>query len=186
MVGLVPVVGEAADVINGVWYAAEGNYVDAALSFSSAIPVAGYAASAAKGARTAKEAADAVDAAGDAAKAADNVADAGKAADNLTPPAAPKQPKPPTNPPPAKPKDQPKSQGKGDAPSGGGKDAGPGGKGDGGPPKNRGESGGGGGKCSFVPGTQVTLAVRLLSRCAGARPAPVRFVGAGSDHPAPP
>jgi hypothetical protein len=39
--GLVPVVGEVADVANGIWYAAEGNYVDAALSFASAIPLAG-------------------------------------------------------------------------------------------------------------------------------------------------
>jgi RHS repeat-associated protein len=28
--GLVPVIGEAADVANGLWYMAEGNYVDAA------------------------------------------------------------------------------------------------------------------------------------------------------------
>lgn len=44
VVGLIPVVGEVADVANGIWYAAEGNYVDAALSMSSAIPFAGYAA----------------------------------------------------------------------------------------------------------------------------------------------
>ena len=59
MAGLVPVVGEVADVANGIWYAAEGNYVDAALSFASAIPLAGYAASAAKGARYGAKAIDA-------------------------------------------------------------------------------------------------------------------------------
>jgi len=46
--GLIPVVGEVADVANGIWYTAEGNYVDAALSFASAIPLAGYAATAVK------------------------------------------------------------------------------------------------------------------------------------------
>ena len=51
--GLVPVVGEVADVANGIWYAAEGNYVDAALFFASAIPLAGYGASAAKRSGTA-------------------------------------------------------------------------------------------------------------------------------------
>ena len=44
-------VGEVADVANGIWYAAEGNHVDAALSFASAIPLAGYAASRAKAVR---------------------------------------------------------------------------------------------------------------------------------------
>jgi hypothetical protein len=39
--GLVPVVGEAADVANAVWYAAEGNYLDAGLSLISIIPVVG-------------------------------------------------------------------------------------------------------------------------------------------------
>jgi RHS repeat-associated protein len=74
--GLVPVVGEVADVANGIWYAAEGNYVDAALSFASAIPVAGYAASAAKGA---KYGAKAIDAGRTAARQGDNVADATRA-----------------------------------------------------------------------------------------------------------
>ncbi|WP_166665506.1 polymorphic toxin-type HINT domain-containing protein [Kribbella caucasensis] len=51
VVGLIPVVGEVADLANAGWYAAEGDYVNAALSAASAIPVAGYAATAAKGAR---------------------------------------------------------------------------------------------------------------------------------------
>lgn len=48
VVGLVPVVGEAADVANGIWYAAEGDYVNAGLSLASAIPVAGWGAAGAK------------------------------------------------------------------------------------------------------------------------------------------
>ncbi|WP_427885160.1 putative adhesin [Kribbella sp. GL6] len=47
-IGLIPVVGEVADLANAGWYAAEGDYVNAALSAASAIPVAGYAATAAK------------------------------------------------------------------------------------------------------------------------------------------
>ncbi len=41
VVGMVPGVGVVADVANGVWYAAEGNYVDAGMSFLSAIPGVG-------------------------------------------------------------------------------------------------------------------------------------------------
>jgi len=74
--GLVPVVGEVADVANGIWYAAEGNYVDAALSFASAIPLAGYGASAAKAVRYGDKA---VDAARTVARQDDNIADAGRA-----------------------------------------------------------------------------------------------------------
>ncbi len=51
VIGLIPVVGEAADLVNAAWYAAEGDYVNAALSAASAIPIAGYAATAAKGAK---------------------------------------------------------------------------------------------------------------------------------------
>ncbi|MGI5171133.1 polymorphic toxin-type HINT domain-containing protein [Spirillospora sp. CA-253888] len=157
VVGYVPVVGEAADVVNGVWYAAEGNYVDASLSFSSAIPIAGYAASVAKGVKTAAKAAEGADTAATVAKTAGNATDAGKAIDNATPPAAPKPNKPPENPAPAKPKEQPKSQGKADdgaSPSGSKQGASRGG----GNAKNRGESDSGGGGCSFVPDTRVELA----------------------------
>ncbi|MEV5726090.1 DNRLRE domain-containing protein [Streptomyces pharetrae] len=76
VVGLVPVVGEVADVANGIWYAAEGNYVDAALSMSSAIPFAGYAATAVKAGRYVEKGVEAADAANDTRKAADNAADA--------------------------------------------------------------------------------------------------------------
>ncbi|MGW0777601.1 polymorphic toxin-type HINT domain-containing protein [Streptomyces sp. NPDC002835] len=57
---MVPVIGEVADVANGVWYAAEGNYADAALSMAAAIPGVGAAATAAKWAKKGAKAADAV------------------------------------------------------------------------------------------------------------------------------
>ncbi|MBS7230199.1 GIY-YIG nuclease family protein [Flavobacterium psychroterrae] len=41
LIGLIPVVGEAADIISGTISLARGNYGDAALSFASAIPLAG-------------------------------------------------------------------------------------------------------------------------------------------------
>lgn len=77
--GLIPVVGEVADLANAAWYAAEGNYVDAALSAASAIPFAGYAATAVKAGKYADKAIDAVqagDKVADTAKTADKVADA--------------------------------------------------------------------------------------------------------------
>ncbi|NYT95324.1 DNRLRE domain-containing protein, partial [Salinispora sp. H7-4] len=80
VVGLVPVVGEVADVANGAWYLAEGNYVDAGLSFSSAIPLFGYGASAAKFGKTGKKIYDGIDTAKDAKKTADATTDTAKAA----------------------------------------------------------------------------------------------------------
>jgi RHS repeat-associated protein len=85
VVGLVPVVGEVADVANGIWYAAEGNYVDAALSLSSAIPLAGYGATAIKAARTGSRIVDAVDTANDIRKAEDRLNDARKLTDAPAP-----------------------------------------------------------------------------------------------------
>jgi len=41
IVGLVPVFGEAADLTNAAWYAAEGNYLDAGLSAISTVPIVG-------------------------------------------------------------------------------------------------------------------------------------------------
>ncbi|MER7335705.1 MULTISPECIES: polymorphic toxin-type HINT domain-containing protein [unclassified Micromonospora] len=83
VVGLVPVVGEVADVANGIWYLAEGNYVDAGLSMSSAIPLAGYGASAVKFGKTGKRIYDGATATADTAKNVDNATDTAKAA---TPP----------------------------------------------------------------------------------------------------
>ncbi|MFD7284479.1 DNRLRE domain-containing protein [Streptomyces sp. NPDC059863] len=94
VVGLVPVVGEVADVANGVWYAAEGNYTDAALSMASAIPFAGYGATAVKAGRYVDKGLDALDTASDTVRAADNVGDAAKAAPtpkDPSPAPAPKQ-----------------------------------------------------------------------------------------------
>ena len=64
--GLVPVVGEVADLGNAAWYAAEGDYANAALSAASAIPLAGYGASAVKAGKYAKKGVDAVQAGQDA------------------------------------------------------------------------------------------------------------------------
>ncbi len=47
-VGMVPVVGSVAEGMNAGWYAAQGDYADAALSAAAAIPVAGDAADAAR------------------------------------------------------------------------------------------------------------------------------------------
>ncbi|MEU4564706.1 DNRLRE domain-containing protein [Actinoplanes sp. NPDC023936] len=87
VVGMVPVVGEVADVANGIWYMAEGNYVDGALSLASAIPLAGNVVGAVKMAKT-----------------ADNVYDSYKTADNVTDAtkAIPSTPKAPDTPTPAK------------------------------------------------------------------------------------
>jgi len=84
VVGLVPGLGEVADLGNCAWYAAEGKAVDAALSCASAIPFAGYGATAAKAAKYGSKAVDA--------------ASTGKtAAKNATPPKAPDPPKPKTD-----------------------------------------------------------------------------------------
>ncbi|MBM7774763.1 RHS repeat-associated protein [Actinokineospora baliensis] len=103
--GLIPGVGEIADVANGIWYAAEGNYADAALSFASAVPLAGYGASAVKAGKYAKKGADAV-------QAGDKVKDAAKTASKVDPPPAAKAADPP---PAAKPKADPPPTPKKDA-----------------------------------------------------------------------
>lgn len=41
LIGMIPIAGDAADIINGTISLARGNYGDAALSFASAIPLAG-------------------------------------------------------------------------------------------------------------------------------------------------
>lgn len=51
VVGLIPVVGEVADIGNGIISLFRGDFVGAGLSFASAIPFAGYAASGAKAVR---------------------------------------------------------------------------------------------------------------------------------------
>ncbi len=76
--GMVPVIGEAADLANAGWYLAEGDKVNAALSAAGAIPFAGNAATAAKWGKKAVDAADVVT---DAAKVIDRGADIAKGAD---------------------------------------------------------------------------------------------------------
>ena len=46
--GMVPVVGEVCDITNGVIYTVQGDGVNAALSFSAAIPIVGWAAAGSK------------------------------------------------------------------------------------------------------------------------------------------
>ncbi|MER5179468.1 DNRLRE domain-containing protein [Streptomyces sp. NPDC002896] len=92
VVGMVPVVGEVADVANGIWYAAEGNYVDAALSLTSAIPLVGYGATAVKAGKYAKKGIEAADAANDARKAANRTEDAVDAANDARKADAPDAP----------------------------------------------------------------------------------------------
>lgn len=77
LVGLAPVIGEPADLLNGAWYEAEGDHVNAAMSVGGAIPVAGWFATGAKVGRKGVKAAE-------EAKAAERIAAAraaGKAAD---------------------------------------------------------------------------------------------------------
>ncbi|WP_433729783.1 DNRLRE domain-containing protein [Actinoplanes sp. CA-051413] len=152
--GLVPGVGEVADLANAAWYAAEGDYANAALSAASAIPLAGYAAS---GVKAGKYAAKGVDAAQSASKGADaartgsKAANAGQGGGRAAPTPA-------------------KASSGGGGPTGGGKAAGGGGSAGpakaGGSGKAGGNTGGRtaasrGGSCkanSFVPGTAVLMA----------------------------
>ncbi|GGK40622.1 type IV secretion protein Rhs [Pilimelia terevasa] len=113
VIGLVPVVGEVGDIANGAWYSAQGDKVNAALSFASAIPVAGYAATAIKGAKWANKGIDAANAVNKADKATDAGRSAAKVSDKTTPPAAPA--------PKAAPKPAPAAKAKAEA--GGGKSA---------------------------------------------------------------
>ncbi len=46
--GLIPGIGEGADVANGIWYAFEGDYVNAGLSIGAAVPFVGWGATGAK------------------------------------------------------------------------------------------------------------------------------------------
>ncbi|GAA2811363.1 hypothetical protein GCM10019017_66510 [Streptomyces showdoensis] len=94
VVGMVPVVGEAADLANAGWYAVEGDYVNAGLSAASAIPGAGYAANAAKYSNKAIDMAQ-------AAKTANNAADASKTAKAADTPPVPKAADSPPAPKPA-------------------------------------------------------------------------------------
>jgi hypothetical protein len=82
VVGMIPIVGEAADLANAAIYAAEGDYVNASISAASAVPGVGNAATAAK---WAKRGVDAVDTANDLRKVdkATDAAQAAKRADDV-------------------------------------------------------------------------------------------------------
>jgi RHS repeat-associated protein len=95
VVGMVPVVGEVADVANGVWYLAEGNYVDAAFSLASAIPLAGNVATAAKWGKRGVEAADKLNDVRKADRVADDLGDAKKLVDDAPAPKTPETAKTP-------------------------------------------------------------------------------------------
>jgi hypothetical protein len=47
-VGLIPVVGEVADLANAAWYYADGDYLNAGLSAAGAVPFVGWAATGGK------------------------------------------------------------------------------------------------------------------------------------------
>ena len=71
VLGVIPGYGEVADAANGLIYLAEGDYLNAGLSFISCIPVAGDAAG--KGSKAANKT---LGVAGDVAKHGDNIVDA--------------------------------------------------------------------------------------------------------------
>ncbi len=48
MAGMAPVIGEVADLVNGAWYLAEGDKLNAGLSFAAMIPIVGMTATGAK------------------------------------------------------------------------------------------------------------------------------------------
>ncbi|WP_051754879.1 RHS repeat-associated core domain-containing protein [Kitasatospora purpeofusca] len=73
--GMIPVIGDACDIVNGVWYAAEGDWKNAAMSLVAVVPVIGSAATAA---RVASKVAKAVDTATDVVKAVERGSEAAK------------------------------------------------------------------------------------------------------------
>lgn len=80
--GMVPAVGNAADLLNAGISAARGDMVGAGLSLAAAVPGAGQAVTAAKLADRAADAAKMADRVGDVAKAGYKVGDAAKQAGN--------------------------------------------------------------------------------------------------------
>ena len=71
--GMIPVIGEPCDAINGCIYLCRGKYVDAGLSFVGLIPVAGIGATGVKLAKNAKKGARLIDGAQTALKVGDDV-----------------------------------------------------------------------------------------------------------------
>ncbi|MCG7376061.1 DNA/RNA non-specific endonuclease [Paenibacillus sp. ACRSA] len=88
VVGMIPVVGEVADLANAAIYAARGDYTNAALSAAAAIPFVGWAATGAKfaikGAKLVKKAGKVVESVvGAATKIADKAGQVAKAIGDL-------------------------------------------------------------------------------------------------------
>ncbi|MEK4083774.1 ribonuclease YeeF family protein [Psychrobacillus sp. FSL K6-1415] len=81
--GLIPVVGEIADGVNGVIYAARGDALNAGLSFSAMIPVFGIAST---GGKLAVKGSKAIEDAQNASEVADNVIDGAKGTEKLNDP----------------------------------------------------------------------------------------------------
>jgi len=123
--GMIPGVGAIADLANAAWYAAEGDWVNAAMSAAGAIPGVGEAIGAAKiaknavkgAAKAAKGAAEAgkvAKGAEKAAKGAEKAAEGAKGVGGKLPETAPKAPthpnKPPTEPPSKPPPTEPPSK----------------------------------------------------------------------------
>ena len=75
LIGFVPLFGEPADLINGVWYAAEGNNVDAAVSLAATAPFVGMAATGGKFVNRGVDAARAAEDAANTARAAERAAE---------------------------------------------------------------------------------------------------------------
>jgi hypothetical protein len=74
VLGFVPVIGTASDILNGVIYAVEGDYINSGISFTASIPVLGDSvAIVGKTSMNALKAAKAVDKVGDASKLAKNI-----------------------------------------------------------------------------------------------------------------
>lgn len=74
VVGLVPGVGEVADLANAAWYAAEGDYLMAGLSAAAAVPFLGWGAT---GGKAALRGARALDAATDGGRIAGEAVESG-------------------------------------------------------------------------------------------------------------
>ncbi|MBL6445373.1 hypothetical protein JMN32_03585 [Fulvivirga sp. 29W222] len=83
VVGMIPAVGNVADLANAGISVARGNYGDAALSLAAAVPGAGLAAGGAKLAKKAYKAVKAVDKASDATRALDKGLDMTKTVDKV-------------------------------------------------------------------------------------------------------
>ena len=77
VVGMVPVFGEVADLVNAGIYAAEGNYLDASLSLAGMVPFAGMAVTGARmvknTVKTVNKALDVANVASDAFRVADGI-----------------------------------------------------------------------------------------------------------------